>query len=243
VTHSSKAIVISKESFGEADCYVQFYTEEWGMLTALAKSAKKSKRRYVGGLDLFCHDEIFLRGEPRDKAYLQELTVLNSFSLLREDLDKLLHAGKVTQWVKKLGNFHSPAPLIYRLLGQTLALIEKESDLARLNLLTLVFKLKLLSQLGLKPSVEACVRCTENLDGELYFDLEAGGILCARCSGKSPLNQYLRLIDREREFLHVADQLRLSSWDQIHFPLEHTNHLQKLVQQFAAFHTHTRLLL
>src|SRR5580658_6934041 len=95
MTFSSRAIVLSRESFGESDCYVQFYTKNWGLISTLAKAAKKSKRRYVGGLDLFCHDEIFLRGDPKDRPYLLELTVLNSFPLLRDDLEKMLAAGKI----------------------------------------------------------------------------------------------------------------------------------------------------
>ena len=102
MTYSSKGIVISIENFGESDRYVQFFTKDWGMISVLAKSARKSKRRYVGGLDLFCHDEIFLRGDPKDKPYLNELTVLNSFPKLREQLDKVLLAGKMAQWIKKL---------------------------------------------------------------------------------------------------------------------------------------------
>ena len=58
MNYSSKGIVISVENFGEADRYIQFFTKDWGMITTLDKSARKSKRRYVGGLDLFCHDEI-----------------------------------------------------------------------------------------------------------------------------------------------------------------------------------------
>ena len=49
---SSKGIVLSHEDFGEADRYIQFFTKDWGMITVLARSARKSKRRYVGGLDL-----------------------------------------------------------------------------------------------------------------------------------------------------------------------------------------------
>src|SRR5580704_12616305 len=99
---SSKAIVLSYENFGEADRYIQFFSREWGMITVLARSARKSRRRYAGGIDLFCHDEISIKGDPRSKPYLNELTVLNSFPILRENLDKLLVAGKLAQWVKKL---------------------------------------------------------------------------------------------------------------------------------------------
>jgi DNA repair protein RecO (recombination protein O) len=241
VSFSSKAIVLSKESFGEADSYIQFFTQRWGMISVLARSAKKSLRRYVGGLDLFCHDEIFIRGDPKDRPYLNELRVLNSFTGIRESLDRVMMAGKVTQWVKKLANAATPQPSVYSLLGQTLALIEKESDERRLELLGLIFRLKLLSQLGLKPHVESCARCADPLTEESLFDLESGGILCSKCSLTSPLHQFLKLGNPEREFLHHADNFRLSQWSEIHFPRAEAQQLIRLVTQFASYHTHMKL--
>ena len=164
---STRAIVLSREAFGEADLYVQFLTKDWGVVTFLAKSGRKSKRRYVGGLDLFCHNEIFIKGQARERAYLQELVVLNSFSELRENLDRLEIAGRVLQWIKRLADIATPSPNTFSLLGQTLALVEKESDPKRLEILFFVFKLKLLSDLGLMPQIAACAKC--------HSQLEAGG--------------------------------------------------------------------
>jgi DNA repair protein RecO (recombination protein O) len=241
VTFSSKAIVLSKEYFGEADSYIQFFTKEWGMISLLARSARKSKRRYVGGLDLFCHDEIFVRGDPRERGYLQELVVLNSFPGIREKLERVWAAGKAVQWVKKLANAATPMPGVYTLLGQTLALTEKEVSDERLDLLTLVFKLKLLSQLGLKPRVDLCARCESVLETEVYFNLEAGGILCKACSKGSSFQDFLPLDAEGRLFLDYADRFKLSSWDQIDFPPPKTHGLSQLVTRFASFHTQTKL--
>ncbi len=129
---STKGIVLSRENFGEADRYVQFFTRDWGMITVLARSARKSKRRYVGGLDIFCHDEISVRGAPhrqarghsKERPYLIELTVLNAFIGLRDSLERVATAGKIVQWVRKLADAATPMPGIYSVLGMTLALLE-----------------------------------------------------------------------------------------------------------------------
>lgn len=238
---SSKAIVLSKEAFGEADLYVQFFTKDWGMISVLARSARKSKRRYVGGLDLFCHDEIFLRGEAREKAYLQELSVLNAFTGIREKLERVWVAGKTVQWVKKLANVSTPMPAVYSLLGQTLALIEKETDEERLELLGLIFKLKLLSHLGLKPKVDVCVRCETAFSEGMLFNLEAGGGLCGKCSVGVSIYEYLPLDSQGRHFLDLADQIKLTLWPQIQFPTDKARQLTHLVTRFASFHTHVKL--
>lgn len=241
MTYSSKGIVLSIENFGEADRYVQFFTKDWGMISVLAKSARKSKRRYVGGLDLFCHNEIFLRGDPKDRPYLNELSVLNSFPKLREELDKVLLAGKVAQWIKKLANTPTPMPGVYSLLGQTLALIEKETKPEKLELLNCVFKLKLLSILGLKPRVDACAKCESEEDIEGIFDLNSGGILCRPCAPKADFSDSLVLHPMQRNLMNVADQIKLTHWEEIEFSENFLVPISRLVTQFASFHNQVKL--
>lgn len=240
VKYSSKAIVLSRESFGEADQYIQFLTQNWGVITVLARSARKSKRRYVGGLDIFCHDEIFLRGDPKERPYLNELTVLNSFPGLRDNLDKMLVGGKAVQWIRKLADVATPMPGVYSLLGQTLALLEKEPDPERMELLTLLFKLKLLSVLGLKPRLDACVRCGEEVH-EILFDIPAGGAVCRRCGPREHSSLGEPLSSEERNFLVAGDQLRLTHWDNFEFSPSKSLSLSRVLTQFASYHTHQRL--
>jgi len=242
MTHSSKAIVLSVEKFGEADCYVRFLTQKWGVISALAKSARKSKRRYVGGLDLFCHNDIFLRGDPKDRPYLLELSVINSFPGIRENLEKVMVSGKAVQWVKKLADVPTPMPQIYSLLGQTLSLIEKETQIERLELLTLVFKLKLLSFLGLNPQIEKCTRCEGPLtDPTAHFDLGSGGVVCNTCNQDRFLNGLLIEQD-QRSILKYAESMKLTAWDSFLFQEQQPIlSLTRLLTQFASFHTHVSL--
>jgi DNA repair protein RecO (recombination protein O) len=240
--YSSKGIVLSSEDFGEADKYIQFFTREWGMITVLAKSARKSKRRYVGGLDIFCHDEIFLRGDPRERPYLVELSVLNSFTGIRDSLERMMAGGKIVQWVRKLADVAQPMPLIYSLLGQTLALIEKTDSAERLEVLALLFKIKLLAQIGLKPRFDQCVKCETKDESISYsFDLESGGVLCEGCASRHNQLEYAALDRNTRQFMDVADRFRLTAFDELTVSDESTQYLSRLLTQFASYHTHTRL--
>ncbi len=238
----TRAIVLSRENFGEADRYLQLFTRDWGLISCLAKSARKSKRRYVGGMDIFCHNEILLRGDPRERPYLVELTVLNAFTGLRDDIDRVMTAGKVVQWVHKLSNTAVAMPGVYSLLGQTLALLEKETQPERLMLLQLIFQLKLLDQIGIKPRMDACARCSQRreLPGGI-FDLDAGGLLCQKCLGDRVAAHAMVLNPMECTLLDQGDRLKLTAWDQFQFPPEPTRNLLRLTTQFASFHTHTSL--
>jgi DNA repair protein RecO (recombination protein O) len=238
---STRAIVLSRENFGEADRYLQVFTRDWGLITLLAKSARKSKRRYVGGMDIFCHNEIVIKGDPRDKAYLLELTVLNAFTGIREDLDRAITAGKAVQWVRRLANTANSMPGIYSLLGQTLALIER-TESARLPLLQLIFQMKLLDQIGLKPRMESCSLCGAiEPSGSRVFDLDAGGLLCGACTGQRTIHHAMLLTEPECNFLEQGDRLKLTLWDQFRFPENSTRNLILLTASFASFHTQTAL--
>lgn len=238
---STKAIVLSKENFGESDQYVQFLTQDYGVITALAKGARNSKRRYIGGLDLFCHDEIYLKGEPKEKTYLLELKVLNAFTGIRDHLEKVMISGKTVQWIKKLSNVNIPIPKIYSLLGQTLSLIELESDVEKLELLLLVFKWKLLGLIGVQPKIYDCAKCSSALSDLTFFDLSIGGLLCKSCSTQVGFDESY-FIDREqREILNITQNLKLTDWNQITFKTNKSRQLSVILSQFAAYHFHTRL--
>lgn len=233
----TRAIVLSHEAFGEADRYIQFLTRDWGVISILAKSARKSKRRYVGGLDLFCHDEINVRGDLPVKAYLIDLTVLNSFAPLRDDLEKMLLAGRLVQWVRRLANISSPIPQVYSLLGQTLAVLETLTKPERFELLGLIFRLKLIFYLGIGPRTESCARC--NQEGPMrIFDIGSGGMLCSGCK---PTSDHWELGTDESSFITFAKELLLARFDSVNFPQPHTQRLLRLTSQFTSYHTHTPL--
>lgn len=239
--------MLSKEAFGEADLYVQFLTRDWGVVSLLAKSARKSKRRFVGGLDIFCHDEIFVKGDPmKERGLLLELSVLNSFTGIRDHLERSLTAGRITQWAKKLSSQAAPNPTVYSLLGQTLALIEKEASEPRLELLSLVFKNKLLAELGLRPRFDQCAKCSEDIDPGTsenvpLFDISSGGMLCRPCSAKTHFSEYYKVEKDERRFLDYVTEMKFSQVRDVSFPSPKINYLSRLLSQFASFHTHIRL--
>jgi DNA repair protein RecO (recombination protein O) len=229
----TRGIVLSTQAFGEADRYVQFLTRDWGVVSLLAKSARKSQRRYVGGLDLFCHDEISVRGDARERGYLVELTVLNSFTRLRDSLDKILVAGKFVQSIRKFSNVAISIPKIYSLLGQCLAILEAEADETCLEWLRLFFQLKLLFHLGLYPRTDICARCGSD-ELSFVFDIPAGGLLCAQCR---PSNEHFLLSPIESDFIRKVRPTPLARWAEQKHPAVATQQLDCLLTSFSRHHS------
>ena len=55
------AVVLKRVPYGEADLVVTLYTRDLGKLSALARSARRSQRRFGGVLDLFTVSEAELK--------------------------------------------------------------------------------------------------------------------------------------------------------------------------------------
>ncbi len=236
---TTKGIVLSRSAFGESDLYVHFLTQNFGIINVLAKGARRSKRRYVGGLDLFCHDELFLRGDPRETPYLLELSVLNSFAGLRLELEKTVAAGKCVQWVRKLLSQGNIVHGVYSLLGQTLALMEKEAVPARVDVLLLIFRFKLLKLLGLRPQFENCVSCGNLLEPPFSFDVAAGGAHCKTCA--SALTERTVFDKEDFGLIKGIDSVRLGAWADTRLGGERVRPWLAVLTQFANYHTHTHL--
>jgi len=239
---TSRAIVLNRKDYGESDLLVQMLSLDWGLLTVSAKAAKKSKRRYVGGLDIFCHNEISIRGEPRELVYLNELTVLNAFLGIREDLNRLTYAGSCVQWIQRLLAPHAPMPEAYYLLGQTLALLEKSQSEIQAEKLSLIFKIKLVSYLGISPEIHACGKCKAEEAEGFIFDIQAGGILCSNCMPGYKNFTESHLGKEQLFFWREARSLKLSQWETLSLTHGQILQLQQLTTKFTIFHTHTRLI-
>jgi DNA repair protein RecO (recombination protein O) len=233
-----RAIVLGKESFGEADYYVDFLTEEYGRFTAVAKAAKRSRRRYAGGLDLFCHDEIALRGDPAGRPYLVELVVLNAFLPLRENLDRAAAAGRCLQWIRRLVPPNAPLPGLFKLLGQTLALLARAPSVEATDRMELLFRLQFLSRAGLAPRLDGCARCGSDGPIAAILSPEAGGVLCVSCQAERLIPDGLRLAADERSTLLRLEQARAADWAAEPLPAARLPSLNRLLAQFASYHGH-----
>ena len=182
------ALLLGAVAYGEADRVVTLLTRAHGKVSAMARGARKSQKRFGGALGLFVLGEATLR-ERRGA----ELMLLESFHARRDhsrigsDPVRLGHASYGTELVRELTPPHRPDEALLELLLDFYAVVEGHAP--RADTLR-AFELKLLAELGLGPSLERCVGCDDvsaaALDGAgATLDAGRGGLLCARCSASA----------------------------------------------------------
>jgi len=179
---ATPAILLRRVAYGEADLIVTLLGLETGRVSALARGARNSARRFAGGLEPGLAGEARLRDRPG-----AELCAFESFEVgadrpgLASDLAKAAHAAYAVELCDRLCPPRQPERTVFAWLDEFLARLDRGSATAeRLR----VFELGLLRGLGLGPSLGRCAQCgrTDLGDTEVGWRPDAGGVLCLDCA-------------------------------------------------------------
>lgn len=174
-------VVLRAVDYGESDRVVTLLTRERGKLSAFARGARASRRRFGGALEPFT----LLTAEARERAGsdllgLDGVAVIRGFPALRGDLARIACAGYAAELARELVRDHEPHAELLELLVGYLELLD--AGPARPAALR-AFELGALRAAGLMPRLDACARCGDPLAPDLpvRFDGGQGGALCAGC--------------------------------------------------------------
>jgi DNA repair protein RecO (recombination protein O) len=195
---TTPAIVLRAVNYGEADRIVTLFGRDTGRVSALARGARKSQRRFAGGLSLCALGTAALRERPgADLATLERFDATQSHPALGSDVARMAHAAYAAELVGKMCAPHQVEPAAFDWMSAFLRLLDGEGASAeRLR----VFEIGLLAGLGFGPVVDTCATCGgENFAGrpaaEVAFrwDPDRGGAVCALCArGGRPLQPAVR---------------------------------------------------
>ena len=204
-TYKTEAIVLRQMPLGEADRIFTLFTMDSGKVRAVGKEVRRTKSRLGGHVELLSRVSMSL-GRGRDLDVISEAQALQSYPVLRTDLDRLSKAIYLAELVDTFTVEHASSYQVYELLADTLGRLEKTQSP---DLLLRHFEMRLLGVSGYSPELRSCVECRSELQPEDHtFSCAAGGVRCPRCRGTSgdpliPISigamKVLRLLQRETE--------------------------------------------
>ena len=189
-TEAMPALVLRTIEFGEADLIVHLLTPDRGRVTAMAKHARRSVRRFAGSLDLFNYLEVKLHPRRRGgMPLLDRAKLVSAFLPLRAHPLRYALACYVVELLSRLAPEEGAGPEmrgIFAFALEVLKTLEQSETDASMRVLV---ELRALDALGLRPELRNCVRCGRECEGPgpMSFHVAEGGLVCRSCRGAEEL--------------------------------------------------------
>lgn len=180
--HKIDALVFARRNWGEADRIVTFFTEELGLIRAIAKGVRKIPSHRGGHLEPFTKVHVLLQ-ESRTGVFVQSVETLEYYESLREHSEALRHAGNMALIIHRLFDIHDPQAKLFSMIDYAW---EKLPDMPekRQALLEGAVVMEALRLAGMTPDLTRCMGCGINRPSEaIVLKAQDGSWQCLSCHG------------------------------------------------------------
>ena len=179
---TTRAVLLRSFPYSETSRVLHFYTDSLGGVGVMGKGVRAGSGKAGTPLDSFAEGTLTLYMKPtRDLQTLREFAPTRPRRPLAADVRRFGGAAVLAELVLKHAGEEANPPLFEALSSALDRLTEVPADAVVPTLLREGWLL--VSTLGYRPVVEACVECGGALGDELArFDFAAGGLRCARCA-------------------------------------------------------------
>jgi len=182
------AFLLRAVTYRESDVVATWLTETRGMVSSLARGARRSQKRMGGALEPMHTAQLELE-EPSARG--GELLILKGATVIRvrtglvSSLEAMEGAGQALRWVRKTCAPRNPEPEIYRSLEELMDTLDRVHAPAEVDLRVSCFGIRLLSLVGYELSFSECAVCGRpRPEGKSAFvDPARGGVVCGGCGG------------------------------------------------------------
>ena len=212
------ALLLRRVEYGEIDYVVTMLTDTMGRISALARGARKSVKRFGGALEPM--HTLRIAYDDRSGA---ELVVLREAKLERArphlvtSLERMQAAGLALNWVRKAAPPRVPEPEVWDAMQTFLDQLADPADPVLPRTRLAATGLRLLAAFGWGIDFERCVSCGKLAQPGQAASIDAGrgGLVCRDCGGARR-----RISGAERAELSAAAEGGTLSDESSHLALE-----------------------
>ena len=171
-----KGLVIRTVDIKETDRLITIFTEEMGVVTALARGARSLKSRKMSSTMQFCYAS-FVLYKQGDKFWIKEAELIESFFDIRKTIEGLALANYIAEILSDVTVEEAESDLLRLSLNSLFAIASGRYSTEKIKA---VFEIRAASILGFMPDVLACHKCGAK-SGDFFFDIMGGIIECREC--------------------------------------------------------------
>lgn len=180
--HKIDALVFARRNWGEADRIVTFFTQELGLVRAIAKGVRKIPSHRGGHLEPFTKVHVLLQ-ESRTGVFVQSTETLEYYEGLREHAEAMRHAGNMALIVHHLFDVHDPQPSLYDMIVHAWGRLS-DMPAGKQALMEGAVVLEALQLAGMTPDLTRCMGCGINKPSEaIVLKAQDGSWQCLSCHG------------------------------------------------------------
>jgi DNA repair protein RecO (recombination protein O) len=230
-------VVLRTYKLGEADRIVVLLTEHHGKVRAVAKGVRRTKSKFGARLEPMSHVKL-LMSQGRELDVVSQADAVETLAPMLADLDHVTAGMAVLEAAEQMTLDREPVPHLYRMVVGALRTIAERNG----PLVVPSFYWKLLSAEGVRPELDACVRCGD--EGPLVaFDMDHGGVLCRTCRTGASLSEDALELMRMILGGRMNDALTLPASRATHEVAGHAtraleHHLERRLRTVAMFERH-----
>lgn len=179
----TEAIVLHAFDYLETSRILRLATRSRGVVSVIARGARRSTRRFGSAMDLFARGTARIaHRDGRDLHALEAFDVTAGHAALAADLDRFMGAAMLAELTLRTAS-ESEHGESFEVLSRALdELVEAHGEGARVAALGSAWAL--VSTLGVAPTTDRCARChaAVSSDGAVPFSTAVGGVLCDLCA-------------------------------------------------------------
>lgn len=194
-----KVIILNTHTYSDSDLIIKAINSEGALLSFIAKGAKRSKKRFPGGVLEPTHfiDCVYKESKREGGlAFLNEANLLDGFPGIRDDYDKIEFAMYVLKTIEKISQEgECGSESLFNIIGNTLKAVETTENI---KFLRLFFESKVLKQQGVIPEELAGlkilnyqIRNHNQIASEIKFDINDQASQHYAGKVHKALNEYL----------------------------------------------------
>ncbi|MFQ5484240.1 MAG: DNA repair protein RecO [Desulfobacterales bacterium] len=234
---TTPAILLRRIDYGDYDLIITLFTLDEGKISAIAKSAKKSIKRFSGVLEIFSVlNVVYRRSQRKALPVLQAAALKHPFQNIREDIKKTAYASYwaelINQWLEE----GEKQIQLYLLFQQVLTKLD-QSRLPE-ETLSILFQMRFMKISGFYPNLQHCNVCRTGMEkiksNQIAFDLVKGGLLCEKCSSGS-LNKKSLSKGTIKQLRWLASG-EWSKVERIRFSSPSVQESQEFLEAFVPYH-------
>jgi DNA repair protein RecO (recombination protein O) len=242
VAENTHALILRSVDVAESDRILHLLVPDYGRVTAVAKGARRSTKRFAGTLDLFNHLRVSLhRRRGPGIGRLDQAVLVRHYAPLRSDAARFALGCYLLELLDRLAPEGGARRDMQRLFRFALDSLEAIAAHRPDPALRAILELRALDALGLRPELRRCIGCGSELAGEeaVGFHVADGGPVCGACAvrrtGVVPVHVgTLRTLDR-------ALSLEVRSLDRLVLSPRAIAEARLVVGRFQRFHVGVEL--